>query len=375
MNRKKIIVLGAGMVGSAIARDLSRDFDVTAVDIRPDALKSLEKDSDIQTVRADLCSAKTLSGIIEPFDLVVGAVPGFMGYQTVKNVIKAGKNMVDISFFPQDPFDLNEEARKHQVSVVIDAGVAPGMSNVFLGYYDAVMDVENYRCYVGGLPRVREWPFEYKAVFSPMDVIEEYIRPARYIENAKEVVKPALSDAELLDFPGIGTLEAWNSDGLRTLLKTIKVPNMIEKTLRYPRTIDYLKMLRESGFFSYDEIDVNGKKIRPIDLTARLLFDQWKLDEGEEDFTVMRVEIEGMNNKGEQETLVYELYDRYDKETGTTSMARTTGFTCTAFARLMLMGKIGEKGIIPPEVAGKSEENFRFILSELAERGVKYILR
>ena len=182
-----------------------------------------------------------------------------------------------------------------------------------------------------------------------MDVIEEYVRPARFIEHSGEVVRPALSDAELVNFPGIGTLEAWNSDGLRTLLKTIKIPNMIEKTLRYPGTIDYLKMLRESGFFSYDELDVNGKKIRPIDLTARLLFDQWKLNPGEEDFTVMRVEIAGNNKRGEAKLLIYDMFDQYDRESETTSMARTTGYTCTAIARLMLDGKIGERGIVPPE--------------------------
>jgi len=205
-----------------------------------------------------------------------------------------------------------------------------------------------------------------------MDVIEEYIRPARYVENGQEVVRPALSDAELVNFHEIGTLEAWNSDGLRTLLHTVKVPNMVEKTLRYPGTTAYLKMLRETGFFSYDEIEVNGKNIRPIDLTARLLFDHWKLEPGEEDFTVMRVEIEGTRKDDHEETVVYDMLDRYDSETGITSMARTTGYTCTAIARLMLSGKINERGIVPPEYAGRSETNFKFILDELAHRGIVY---
>ncbi|MCD6202508.1 MAG: saccharopine dehydrogenase NADP-binding domain-containing protein [Bacteroidales bacterium] len=372
MKGKKILILGAGLVGRAIAIDLAADHEVTSVDINEEALMELEKKYGIRTLSADLSKPGVVKKIVKDYDLVVGAVPGFMGYRMVQQVIRSGKNMVDISFFPQDPFSLDEEAKKKNVSVVVDAGVAPGMSNIFLGYYAAFMEVENYTCYVGGLPVVREWPFEYKAVFSPIDVIEEYIRPARYVENGKPVVKPALSDTELLDFQGLGTLEAWNSDGLRTLLKTMNVPDMIEKTLRYPGTVEYLKVLRESGFFSYDEIDVNGKKIRPVDVTARLLFPKWKLKPGEEDFTVMRVEISGKRD-GRKEKFVYTLLDRYDREKKITSMARTTGYTCTALVNLMLNGKVEGPGIIPPETVAVKEENFTFILQYLKERNVDYV--
>src|SRR5690606_27700002 len=104
---------------------------------------------------------------------VVGAVPGFMGFQTARTVIEAGKNMVDISFFPEDPFDLDQLAHEKKVTIVVDCGVAPGMGNIILGYHHAQMKVSRYECLVGGLPVTREWPWEYKAVFSPIDVIEE----------------------------------------------------------------------------------------------------------------------------------------------------------------------------------------------------------
>ena len=147
------------------------------------------------------------------------------------------------------------------------------------------MEIEDYECLVGGLPEKREWPYEYKAVFSPIDVIEEYIRPARYVQNSKTITKEALSDTELVHFDEIGTLESWNSDGLRSLIDTMpNIPNMIEKTLRYPGCVEYLKVLRASGFFSYEEIDLNGHKVRPIDLTAKLLFPKWKMDEDDRDF-------------------------------------------------------------------------------------------
>src|SRR5690606_17875129 len=152
---------------------------------------------------------------------VVGAVPGFMGFGVAQAVVQAGKNMVDISFFPEDPFLLDEEARREQVTLVTDCGVAPGMGNILLGYHNKQMKVLRYECLVGGLPVARTWPWEYKAVFSPIDVIEEYVRPARYVQNGAIVVREALSDPELIDFEGIGTLESWNSDGLRTLIQTM----------------------------------------------------------------------------------------------------------------------------------------------------------
>jgi lysine 6-dehydrogenase len=368
---KKIIVLGAGLVGKAIAQDLAKQYDVTSADISDEALQALSTVG-IKTITVDFSNVKQLSLIVKPFDLVVGAVPGFLGYQTVKAVIESGKNMVDISFFPEDPFTLDDLAKKNNVTVITDCGVAPGMGNIVLGYHHQRMQIDQYECLVGGLPVVREWPFEYKAVFSPIDVIEEYTRPARYVQNKALVIKDALSDPELISFDGVGTLESWNSDGLRTLIKTMAdIPNMIEKTLRYPGCIEYLRMLREAGFFSYDEVEVKGNKVRPIDVTAKLLFPKWKLKPGEEEFTVMRIKIIG-KEKGAARSYAYNLLDRTDKKTNTLSMARTTGYTCTAAVNLVLDKKFTRKGICPPEFLGEDESNFQFIINYLKDRQVIY---
>lgn len=365
--RKKVVVLGAGLVGKTMAIDLSRSFDVTSVDISEEALTAVKRGG-VSTLKADLSDTTALKALIAPFDLVIGAVPGFMGYRTAQAVIEAGKNMVDISFFPEDPFGLDELAKAKGVTIVTDCGVAPGMGNVILGHHNLHMKITNYECLVGGLPVVREWPYEYKAVFSPIDVIEEYIRPARYVQNSAVVIREALSDAELVSFPEAGTLESWNSDGLRSLIKTMShIPNMIEKTLRYPGCIEYLRVLRETGFFSYEEIDVKGKKVRPIDVTAKLLFPKWKLKPGEEEFTVMRIRITGTEN-GKPAGYEYNLYDRTDKE-GNLSMARTTGYTCTAAAHLVMDGRYNRKGISPPEYLG---EHFGFMMDYLKARGVQY---
>ena len=370
---KKVIVLGAGLVGKEMAIDLSGKFDVTAVDINEDALDRIAKQG-IKTLRLDFTNEERLKSVVAEADLVVGAVPGFLGFETVKRVIEAGKDMVDISFFPEDPFQLEALAKQKNVTVVTDCGVAPGMGNIILGYHNKRMKVLEYECLVGGLPVVREWPYEYKAVFSPIDVIEEYTRPARYVQSGVVVVKEALSDPELVHFDGVGTLESWNSDGLRSLIKTMaNIPNMIEKTLRYPGCIEYLRVLRETGFFSYEEVDVKGVKVRPIDVTAKLLFPKWKLKPGEEEFTVMRVRLSGEEN-GQQKRYQYNLLDRTNKLTNTLSMARTTGYTCTAAVNLVLDRKFTRKGISPPEFLGEDEPNFLFIVDYLKARGVIYNL-
>ncbi|MGA2533722.1 MAG: saccharopine dehydrogenase C-terminal domain-containing protein [Candidatus Aminicenantales bacterium] len=369
---QKIIVLGCGMVGRVMAADLAKDFDVTAVDVSRANLDRLG-DAPVKKLTADLADGGVVRDLVRDFDLAIGAVPGFMGFQTLRTVIEAGRNVVDISFFPEDALALDGTARANGVTAVVDCGVAPGMSNMILGYHAARMNVRSFKCFVGGLPFKRDYPFEYKAPFSPADVIEEYIRPARYVENGHVVVRPALSDTEFLDFPEVGTLEAFNSDGLRSLLKTMSVPNMIEKTLRYPGHVDYIKALRDSGFFGQDEIDVRGRKVRPIDVTSAVLFKQWHLHEGDDEFTIMRILVEG-EEQGRPRAYAYDLFDRKDRQTGFSSMARTTGFPATAVAHLVLAGTFAKKGICPPEHVGVEERNFRFVIDYLRERNVVYKL-
>ncbi|WP_297090011.1 saccharopine dehydrogenase C-terminal domain-containing protein [uncultured Draconibacterium sp.] len=370
--KKRVIVLGAGLVGGAIAIDLAKNYQVTSIDADQEALDKLAKYPAITCLKKDLSRTNIIQSLVKDFDLIIGAVPGFMGYNTMKAVIEAGKNMVDISFMPEDFLTLDGLAKKHRVSVVADCGVAPGMGNIILGHYNQLLEVKSYECLVGGLPVIREWPYEYKAVFSPIDVIEEYTRPARYIQNYELIEKEALSDPELIQFEGIGTLESWNSDGLRSLVHTMKnVPDMIEKTLRYPGCVEYLKVLRESGFFSYEAVEINGLAIRPIDLTAKLLFPKWKLKPGEEDFTVMRIVVKGIEN-GIEKSFTYHLLDRYDRTTQTISMARTTGYTCTAVANLILDGSFKIAGVNPPEIVGAQKGNFSYILQYLKDRGVNY---
>lgn len=367
-----VIVLGAGMVGRTIAKDLSKVHNVTSVDINDANLNLLSKFPKIKTIKSNLNNPDTIKDIVKDYNIVVGAVPGFMGFRTLKAVIETGKNVVDISFFPEDCFELDELAKENNVVAIVDCGVAPGMSNLILGYYSQRMSVSDFVCYVGGLPFERNLYFQYKAPFSPIDVLEEYTREARYIENGNIVKKSALSDAEIINFDGIGSLEAFNTDGLRSLIKTMRIPNMKEKTLRYPGHIELIKALKTAGFMSDNPIEINNQSIKPIDFTAEILFKDWKLQPEDDEFTVMKIEILGTYGDKHQK-ITYNLFDRKDFQNEDSSMARTTGFACTSAVELVLSGKFNRIGISPPEFIGENEECFHFMLNYQAERGVKYV--
>lgn len=367
-----ITVLGSGLIGNTIARDLAQDadFSVTVVDINSQALDKLAKEAPIKGICANVRQPGKIAEVTAHADLVVCAVPGFMGFAALQQVIEAGKDVVDISFFPENALLLDELAKANGVTAVVDCGVAPGLSNILAGYVESRLDrVTSYLCYVGGLPQIRQWPYEYKAVFSPIDVLEEYTRPARFVEYGQEVIRPALSDVELLDFPGVGTLEAFNTDGLRSLQFTLNAPFMKEKTLRYPGHVNLMRIFRESGFLSSESVKVGDATVRPIDLTSKLLFDQWKLKPGEEDFTVLQVIIEG-EQAGQPIRYTYDLLDRFDRQTQTTSMARTTGYTATLVARLLLSGQFKQRGICPPEFVGRTAGCYERLLDGYTQRKI-----
>jgi saccharopine dehydrogenase-like NADP-dependent oxidoreductase len=370
----KIAVLGAGRVGRAMALDLARDpeFEVTVVDHAPEALMALDGAQNISTEQADLSNPGAVRKVMKDQDLGVGAVPGFMGFQTLQAILEAGRPAVDIAFFPEDPFLLDGLARAQGLVAIVDAGIAPGCSNLILGRLEEEMEeTTRFECLVGGLPVIRHWPFQYKAPFSPLDVIEEYTRPARLRRNGKTVTVPALSELETHDFPDLGALEAFNTDGLRTLLRTAETPEMVEKTMRYPGHAEWMRGLRAAGFFETRPMEIGDTQVSPKDVTARLLDRVWSFDEGEEDLTIMRVRVDGIR-EGQKERHTFHLLDRYDTENQTSSMARTTGYTCTAMVRMVARNLYSEPGISPPELVGQDPTCYEFVMAELAARGIRF---
>ncbi|OQY00979.1 MAG: saccharopine dehydrogenase [Bacteroidetes bacterium 4572_117] len=373
----KVIVLGAGMVGSAMAIDMAKNHDVTLTDISKSVLdKVKQKHNKLTVSQLDVCNKASLQSLIKQYDLVINAVPGFLGFETLKSIIKAGMNVIDIAFFPENSLELDALAKEKNVTAIVDCGVAPGMDNVILGYYNEKMKLNDFECLVGGLPKQKKWPFCYKAPFSPIDVIEEYTRPARYVQHGEEVVREPLTDCDYVEFDKVGTLESFNSDGLRSLIYTMPhIPNMKEKTLRYPGHVEYVRVLKESGFFSEKKIDVNGTQVSPLDFTSKILFNEWKLGETEKELTVFRVTLKGENAEGQSEEIVYNMHDEYCEATNTSSMARTTGYTATAAANLFLKGLFTEKGVFPPELVGRHEVCFKHFIKYLEERDIYYVKR
>jgi len=365
----QIAILGAGMVGRAMAIDLSTNYAITSFDVNEHSLALLsQKNNTVRTVKTDLSDYSHYQTLLKGFDYVISAVPGFMGYKVLEAVIRAKKHVVDISFFPENALELDALAKENNVTAIVDCGVAPGMGNLMLGYHNEHMKITDFECLVGGLPKKRNYPFEYKAPFSPIDVLEEYIRPARYVENNHIVIRPALSDAELIDFEQVGTLEAFNTDGLRSILFTMPhIPNMKEKTMRYPGHIDLMKGLIKAGFLNTTPVSVKGQQIAPMEFTSALLFDQWKLGETEDEFTIMRIKLSNENT-----SICYDLYDEYDPVTQTSSMSRTTGYTCTAALNMLIQKLFTETGVFPPELIGKHEPCFDFIMKYLADRNIHY---
>lgn len=367
--RMRIAVLGSGMVGSAMALDLAVHHQVEVFDVNEANLQRLhQRNPAIKVQVADLRLHQHFAAWFKDADYVLVAVPGFMGFETVRAVIEAGKNIVDISFFPEDALALDALAKAKGVTVITDCGVAPGMSNYIIGRYNAEMVVDSFEIYVGGLPKIRKKPFEYKAPFSPVDVIEEYTRPARIMENGHIVVKPALTELEWMEFEGLGTLEAFNTDGLRSLLFTMPhIKNQKEKTLRYPGHVQLIISLKEAGFFSEEPVEINGVKTTPLQFSSKILFKEWKLGEEEEELTVMKVIV-----KGKDRTITYDLLDRYDPVTRISSMSRSTGYVATATLNMLAAGLFTDKGVFPPELVGKHKACFDFVINYLKERGVEW---
>ena len=372
---KNIIVIGAGMVGSAMAADMLQKHNVTLADLNAQRLNQLRaKYTALTVMPLDVQYANELSKAVNGFDLVICAVPGFLGFKTLRTIIEAGKNVIDISFFPENALELDALAKQKGVTAIVDCGVAPGMDNIILGRYNEILQLTDFECIVGGLPKVKKWPFFYKAPFSPIDVIEEYTRPARYVENGNIIVREPLTDCEYVEFDKVGTLESFNTDGLRSILFTMPhISNMKEKTLRYPGHVDVVRALKESGFFSTQSLKVKGSEVVPLEVTSRILFNEWKLGETEEELTVMRVTLRGMDADGKNVTVEYNLYDEYNPISQISSMARTTGYTATAAANMFLDGLFTEKGVFPPELIGKHEACFDYILQYLKERDVNYV--
>lgn len=344
----KVLVLGAGNVGRAIAWDLKDEFDVYVGDVSDEGLNVV---SEFATpMKVDASRFDSLVEVMKGFELVVGALPGRFGYQSVKAAIKAGVDMVDVSFMPENPLELRDEAERAQVTVVFDAGFAPGLSHILMGrIWNELDDMREGYIYVGGLPTEPKPPLYYRITWSPKDLIEEYTRPARVIRSGKVTAVDPLSEIKTVEIEGY-TFEAFPSDGLRSLLESVRVERLEEWTLRWPGHLEKMKVLRELGFFKPEHLDKTLGVITPL------------MTYESPDFSIMQV-MGAEPDKAISYTLI-------DEEREFTSMARVTSYTASAVARLVAEGSC-IYGVIPPEILGMRIDTFKRILDDLEERGIK----
>ena len=372
----KIIVLGGGLVGRHIATDLSKDHEVTCVDYR---YVAFFEDTEVEHIVSDV-NEDSVPSLTEGFDIVVNALPGHLGFSVLKKLAILGKDTVDISFMPQDPTSLSDVFKNNGARAVVDIGVAPGLCGVWIGKESEGLPITRATIMVGGLPLEPKYPYYYKAPFSPIDVIEEYTRPVRMRKDGEDIIVDPFTDWQPI--VGYPDLCAFNTDGCRTLLESFPdIPNMVEKTIRYKNHYNFMKALKDGGFFSTE----NAKN------TAKVMLPHWKLEDEDKEFTLMRVLITKTNpipktahakncnicNGTYSEycsayqpshTVTYSLYDEW--KDGVPSMARTTGYTCNAVVKLLADNKINEAGLYLPEDLGDHLDD---ITSYLADRDVQIV--
>ncbi len=364
-------------MGSEIARDLARSnsfSEVVVVDAKRENLDRL-RGQRIRTVKTDAFHGSSLTKFFKESDIVCGALPGHLGFEMMRKVIGAGKNFVDISYTPENPFVLDKLAKKNDSILVPQCGVAPGLSNICVG--DAsrrLSKVDAVRIMVGGLPRYPRPPLNYQFVFSPDDLINEYTRPARLIKHGQVKVAPALSGLGEIRFPGIGELEFFVTDGLGTLLTSFpEIQEMSEYTLRYPGHARIMESLRTLGLLDKAPMNVDGNSIEPRRIVLEMMR-SLTANGRKEDLLAFRVEVRGRGRRRPQE-VNYQMLDFYDTKLKATAMARTTAYTCTAITHLVAEGEITKKGVVPPEDIGREERFFRFVRSFLKARGVLLRIR
>ncbi|MEM0192207.1 MAG: saccharopine dehydrogenase C-terminal domain-containing protein [Candidatus Korarchaeum sp.] len=374
----RVAVLGAGSVGRAVIYDLYERVtgsNLLVVDSNPSNLAAASKMvSKAELKRVEIRDVDDLHRIMRDVDVAVNSLPGKFGRLSWIAAIKAKVDLVDISYSEDDPTAYNMQASEAGVTIVPDAGVAPGLSNMMAGRaYAQLEEVKELRIYVGGIPEEPVPPLGYLVTWSPEDLIEEYVRDARILENGSIKRKPALSDIERIYIPEVGELEAFLTDGLRTMLKTLKgVSFMVEKTLRWPGHAEKIELLRTLGYLSKEPLQFDGESVSPAQLTAKLLRERLKGDS--RDLVILIVHARGRRSPSDIE-IEYRMVDRYDPPTGLTALARTTAFVATGVVKLISEGSLPGPGVLPPEIIGMDEALFASIAEWLSWRGIRVVER
>ena len=343
-----ILVLGGGAQGRVIGADLAatRPHDrITVADLAP---PSLPPGPNLDTVAADLSDPSALARLLRAHDMVVGALPSRLGFAAMQAAIEARRPMVDVSFSAEDPLALDGAARRAGIAIVPDAGLAPGLSHLAAGRLAAAHgSPRSLVIHVGGVAEDRSAPYGYVVTWSLDDLMEEYVRPARVVRDGAMVTRPAFDELETIEIPGVGAMEAFLSDGLRTLLTTLPgVRTMSEKTLRWPGHVAAIRPLLEQGRLKA-ELAARCTVQPPRDLVV--------------------LEVRARDDAGERRV---GLVARADAVRGLSAMARTTALTTSRTAQLMAEGGVRETGVRPLERLGAEVAVWDYMVAGLARHGL-----
>ena len=401
MAKGEVVVMGSGLMGSSIAIDLlesSSVSKVTVIDSSGDRLRALEMrasklsgldpntgsnvkmEEKLDTLELDVLRKKDdLLKILPKFDIGVGALPHGIAEEVVQRAVEAGISFVDLiySWRHDKSSPIDSKAKQKGLTIVPACGLAPGLTNILAKYAaDQMEEVDSVKIKVGGIPEVPRAPLNYKVVFAIESVLEEYVREALVVRDGKKITVPALTDVEDVSFSEFPDqkFEAFLTDGLSTLPDTLKkVKLMEEKTIRWKGHAEQVQLLMDLGLFSERPVNLKttGARVSPRALLSTLMEKKLAMHQGDKDMTLLRVDVEGRKRKGDKSTRIheYEMIDKFDSTTQTTSMARTTAHPCSTVALMILEGKITERGFIPPELAIK-DDRFDEFIARLERKGL-----
>ena len=357
----RMLVLGAGLQGSACAYDLLQNAAVTQVrlaDLRfdhlPAFLAPLSGPRLIPTT-LDVRDRAAVLALMRECDAVMSAIPYYFNLQLAECAVEAGVHFCDLGGNTEIVFQqkaLADRAREKAVTIVPDCGVAPGMVNILAQHGISQLEqVESVRIYVGGLPRHPEPPLNYQIVYSLEGVLDYYTTLSWVLRNGKREQVAALSERESVDFPApAGTLEAFHTaGGLSTMALRYEgtIPTMEYKTLRYPGHAELMQTIRELGLLGLDPVDVKGLKVIPRDLFVSVVGPKLTKPKAA-DLLALRVIVTGTNG-GRPASRQYDLLDQYDATAGISAMMRTTGFSLSITGQMQARGEVGPAGVWTPD--------------------------
>ena len=374
----RMLVLGAGLQGSACAYDLLQNPEVTEVrlaDLHTDHLAQFlapfSGDRLIFTP-LDVRDREAVGALMRQCDAVMSAIPYYFNYELAEQAVDAGVHFSDLGGNTEIVFKqktLDAKAKAKGITVIPDCGLAPGMVNILAEYAIQQLDkVESLRIFVGGLPQRPEPPLNYQIVYSLEGVLDYYTTLSWVLRDGKRTQVKALSEIEPVRFDGtVGELEGFHTaGGLSTMAFRYegKIPTLEYKTLRYPGHARIMEAIRELGLLELNPVDVKGVKVVPRDLVVAAMGPRLTKPNGH-DLVAMRVIAEGQK-AGKQKKIGFEMVDFYDEETDISAMERSTGYSLSITGQMQARGEIGKAGVFTPDEAIPPQQ----YIDELAQRGV-----